>query len=522
MDTETFQDLLPEIISLDRSRTSHAFSKEESLWKFELFRMRKLVRRHLETLDSESERARSGRAEDGYRPPTRRHSQERAYNRQDVLSIAIFGAYGSGKSSLLQTFREEVQALWHKKKLSVYALPVVEPRHLAGDHFLYDFLATALETDEKERRKEYGEPGGHGDSDPDRILSPVAQVFQEMSDYLQVVDDPLTRSGDHDPIGVSLDRLERNTSGLRLREKMRTFIDVLANTLTGSGGNSVILLPIDDVDLSFKVLNTVLETYRLYLTHPRLIPVFTFTGRLAEELLTAHFRKELTIAQTPADHLREASTRLSVPENLAVQYLTKLFPVRNRIRLGPAPARVQAARFRSSEFPGDRGKEEKENRSVRASLQVASRLLFGCAEWPEVPSVRPPLRSSTLRRQFQILDALEESEASQYVTPQDETDDETARPRDRPPSPKTAWAVVFDRTVWAMLNVHRDTLKELHLNLEDLYSWSQGNLRHVVLEVILSQPLEDRRMMIKRWRYKTEDRRSQMLSLLAANAFRPG
>ncbi len=529
------EDFLPEIITLDRSRTAHAFSKEESLWKIELSRMFKLIRGHVETLASESERARLSRVEDSYRSPTYRHSGEHAYHRQNVLSVAIFGAYGSGKSSLLHTFREEVQSLRrNKNELNVYALPVIEPRRMTGDHFLYDFLATALETDEKERSKEYGETGGYGESDPDRILSPVAQVFQEMSDYLQVVDDPLlSRPQDYDPIGVSLDRLERNTSGLRLREKMETFIDELANSLAGPGGNSVILLPVDDADMSFDILSAVLDTYRHYLMHPRLIPIFTFTGRLAEELLTAHFKRDLMTENATDEHLLEASTQLSVHENLAVQYLAKLFPVRNRIRLGPAPARVQAARFQLSALSGENVQlaGEQKGRSVQALLQIASRLLFGCAEWPEVLSVRPPLRSSTLRRQLQILDALEASKVSQYVTPQDETDNEegrvrgddntAARPRERPPLPTTSWAVVFNRTVWAMLNVHRDTLKELHLNLEDLYSWSQGSLRHVVLEGILSLPLEERRMMIKRWRYKTEDRRSQMLSLLAANAFRP-
>ena len=429
MDSENSQDLLPEIINLDRSRRSHAFSKEESLWKPELGRMYKLIRSHLETLESDSERAQLGRVEDGYRPPTHRHPGEDAFSRQDVLSIAIFGAYGSGKSSLLQTFREDAQTLWRKKELSVYALPVVEPRQMTGDHFLYDFLATALETDEKERRKEYGERGGYGESDPDRILSPVAQVFQEMSDYLQVVDDPLSRSQDYDPIGHSLDRLERNTSGLRLREKMRIFIDELANSLTGSGGSSVILLPVDDTDLSFKILNSVLETYRLYLMHPRLIPVFTFTGRLAEELLTAHFKSELKSEKATDERLREASTGLTVHENLAIQHLAKLFPVRNRIRLGPAPARVQAARFRLSAGESAQLAGERKGRSVQALLQVASRLLFGCAEWPEVLSVRPPLRSSTLRRQLQILDALEASEVSQYVTPHDEPGYEEGRVR---------------------------------------------------------------------------------------------
>ncbi len=42
-----------------------------------------------------------------------------------------------------------------------------------------------------------------------------------------------------------------------------------------------------------------------------------------------------------------------------------------------------------------------------------------------------------------------------------------------------------------------------------------------MLDSILSLDLKKRRKLLTHWRYRTEDRRSQMLSLLAANVFRP-
>ncbi|MEM6797485.1 MAG: hypothetical protein AAF725_26185, partial [Acidobacteriota bacterium] len=83
------------------------------------------------------------------------------------------------------------------------------------------------------------------------------------------------------------------------------------------------------------------------------------------------------------------------------------------------------------------------------------------------------------------------------------------------------WATLYNRSTWALLNVHRDTLRELGLFLEDLYSWSPKELRSVVLESILAQDQETRRTVVDRWFNRTDYRRSQILSLLAANVFRP-
>ena len=41
---------------------------------------------------------------------------------------------------------------------------------------------------------------------------------------------------------------------------------------------------IDDVDMSLDNQIGILEAYRRYLRHPRLVPVFTFTSRVSEEL----------------------------------------------------------------------------------------------------------------------------------------------------------------------------------------------------------------------------------------------
>ena len=80
---------------------------------------------------------------------------------------------------------------------------------------------------------------------------------------------------------------------------------------------------------------------------------------------------------------------------------------------------------------------------------------------------------------------------------------------------------VFTSAAWSLLNVHRDVLRELDLHMEELSSWTPRGLRREILRIILAQPAPVRDLLIKRWRHRVEDRRGQILSLLAITVFRP-
>ncbi|UCH94494.1 MAG: hypothetical protein JSV88_30080, partial [Candidatus Aminicenantes bacterium] len=196
------------ILKMDRSRTSRAFEKEESLWKDEISRILKLIEKHSKTL--------------GKLPDSTEIGQ------MPLLSIGIFGSPGSGKSSLLRTLvsqyhyeGKESGSKDQQKNSDIYSLPVIKPNLVAkDDHFLYAFLAAALKVDRdinKEKTSDYqGSP----------ILSPLQQAFQEVSEYLQVINE-VEKTLENDPLGMSLERLERHESGLVLIERMKSFINKL-------------------------------------------------------------------------------------------------------------------------------------------------------------------------------------------------------------------------------------------------------------------------------------------------------
>lgn len=483
------------VLKLDLSRNERAFDEGESLWDMEIAKIERRLKNHVRALAVSKE------------------ENEEDIEKLPLLSIAVFGSPGSGKSSLLRTLA------WHIRKGKikslkgdVYSLPVIKPNLLVkGAHFLYTFLATALKAD-RDNHEEKGKL--RGDSP---ILSRLQQRFQEVSGYLQVINEDV-RPQENDPLGMSLELLERHESGLILIDKMRDFIDELANIFKGCDRSSVVLMPVDDADISQEVLVKVLDTCWWFLRHPRLVPVFTFTGRLAEELLRVEFDEKLTAdVQDTQERLRlkETSTFLSISENMAIQYLGRLFPVRNRIRLRPISARVLAAEYESA--------QNRKRQKVKSLLQTASRILFGHTRVPAAPSIKSPFSKVTLRRQIQIVDAMQAMgiqpmDIDELIEKMVETDKEK---ESLDTGNFMTWGQVFDMATWSLLNAHRDVLKEMRIDLDDLYSWTPMGLRQVVLDSILGLKQERRLKLIKHWRYRTEDRRSQIISLLAVNVFRP-
>lgn len=508
-----------QVINLDLSRNARPFRPGEDLWKNDRNRMLRLIRRHLNLVKDNGLRILKGPDGRGEGPGGLRRRRED----EPLLSIAIFGPSGSGKSSFLYTL---VDILNSENNFSsehdeygnmpgrIYSLPVINPKDFADDDdFLYAFLAAALEESEEQRENDDRE-------EQYAALSAVKHEFNEVSKYLHVLDRaPSTK--EYDPLGVSLERLERHTSGLRLKKKFRKLIETLARNLT-RGDDSVIILPVDDADLSVERLVPTLRSYRTYLLHSQLVPVFTFTDRMAEEVLRVQYQRNISadFKAFPENGTSGQIDRLDISRQMALQFLANCFPVRNRIRLGPAPALVQGSRYTVSRNSSD--SSESSTGSILCLITTASFLLYGHPDRDTSHNARSALRPSTLRRQLQVADAMIDAGVEGFIVKQfqdmagsDSKDVSTGLSQDKD------WVVYFSSAAWSLFNVHRDVLREFDLDLEDLYSWTRLQLRRVVLDTILAQNRAKRQALLQRWRSRSDERRSQVISLLAAEAFRP-
>ena len=496
--------LLP-LVDISRSRRSRVFPPSEQLWRPDLERLKGMIEYHTRHLmESANQDAQGpGNLGGGMQPHGAKDSDPRP-----TLSLAVFGPAGSGKSSFLKTLAEDL----NHSDIGAKALDVLQPaRFLEGDHFLYSFLAAALEAHRQNRERL------QASFDEADLLTPVQKAFQDLSEDLRVVDKPL-QDREEDPLGVTIEKLQRHASGLRLKRKMSVFIERLADDLAGTQ-HSVVILPVDDLDMAPDHLLAALRSLQAYLTHPRLVPTFTFTDRMAEEILRHKFHESIGEVD------QATSRRLDISEQLAVQYLAKCFPIRSRLRLGPAPAALQRADYlrtsRSKGVPTGKGRAGRE--PVLCLLTTASYLLFGHPDRSARHRARAALHPSTLRRQFHVIDSMQQSEIEDLIDTYFmqlagiSKSDSSEKKR----APQKYWINYFNRATWSLLNVHRDVLREYDLWVEDLYSWTPRALRRVLLEALFTQDRQAQLGLFQRWRSLTDSRRSQVISLLAVNAFRP-
>lgn len=120
-----------------------------------------------------------------------------------------------------------------------------------------------------------------------------------------------------------LDRLLSYQGGLEIATHAHAYFrEVLRLT-----GKSLIVLPIDDVDMSLTHGFKVLEVVRKYLCSPHFLPIVSGDLTLYRELVVNHFSDELvkqSREETAKKKLREQAA------DLANEYLRKVFPIHNR------------------------------------------------------------------------------------------------------------------------------------------------------------------------------------------------
>ncbi|MGZ8172434.1 MULTISPECIES: hypothetical protein [Methylobacter] len=123
---------------------------------------------------------------------------------------------------------------------------------------------------------------------------------------------------------VGLDRLLSYQGSLDIAQNAHEYFrEVLEFT-----GNRLIVLPIDDVDMSLCHGFNVLEVVRKYLCSPHVLPIVSGDLRLYQELVNNQFHSQLVHRKRNEP---DKETQRKKAQELTNEYLRKVFPVQQRI-----------------------------------------------------------------------------------------------------------------------------------------------------------------------------------------------
>ncbi|MCS3704441.1 hypothetical protein [Salinibacter ruber] len=310
-------------------------------------------------------------------------------------TIGIFGPRGVGKTSFLLTLKKTFDGesgdglfsdfdldLTEKITKEVKTLDTIDPSRIENeDKLLVTITSTVLDLVRR---------NNDGDLQNNRAIQ---DALEDLSRRFRILFPDATENvleeTASDPLRFAGEVLFDANSGPKLAKAFHRFLALAAEDL----GVKCFLLPIDDVDTSFDKGWPLLETLRKYLSTDRLITVVSGDLEFFDLIVQqkAHERTE-TYREAEAEYsdteYSENDKRVSSGEDLRRkyesirrfpgQYLQKIFPVNNRLRLPDIHSVVL-------DSDTDLDVEAKQGRYVPlgSSVLLMSRLLFGT---PYVPA----------------------------------------------------------------------------------------------------------------------------------------
>jgi hypothetical protein len=224
-------------------------------------------------------------------------------------AILLDGERGSGKTSILINFPNYIASAPSHAQLSnkVLFLEPVDPTLLNDNE---DFLNIVVGQINRNSKVTNALENGRADRSD--------SYYKTLEDLANALESEQTV---HNRVG--LDRLLSYQGSLEITKLTHAYFrEVLELT-----GTRLILLPIDDVDMSLCHGHKVLEVVRKYLCSPYVMPLVSGNLDLYNELIVNHFISQLVVTK------REDSDRIAQDKKckiLANEYLRKVFPVHNR------------------------------------------------------------------------------------------------------------------------------------------------------------------------------------------------
>lgn len=245
------------IIDLKESLNPETFNKASNILQKDAFsRLTEIVEEHKKQLPQSDE---SGK---------KSFRSLRSHN-----SVFIFGARGSGKTTFLLNIKT---AICDESTGRPYILDIIDPTLIHdNDNFLSIVLGRIADTVKK--RSSYGSNDGNGNSAKEFFnkLSEVAELSEAISNSQQ---------------STGLDNILDEQNALNLEIEIHNLMEIAVKVLNCP----FLILPIDDIDMSFVHGFEVLEKIRKYLATPYIMPVISGDIEMYHQIFTVEFFRQMT------------------------------------------------------------------------------------------------------------------------------------------------------------------------------------------------------------------------------------
>lgn len=188
-------------------------------------------------------------------------------------SVFISGARGSGKTTFLLNIKT---AICDELTGRPYILDIIDPTLIHdNDNFLSIVLGRIADTVKK--RSSYGSNDGNGNSAKEFFnkLSEVAELSEAISNSQQ---------------STGLDNILDEQNALNLEIEIHNLMGIAVKVLN----HPFLILPIDDIDMSFVHGFEVLEKIRKYLATPYIMPVISGDIEMYHQIFTVEFFRQMT------------------------------------------------------------------------------------------------------------------------------------------------------------------------------------------------------------------------------------
>ena len=237
--------------------------------------------------------------------------------------IAFIGERGSGKTSCMLSVTEMLQNKKDSCAFQCYevlnatkfvSVNVIEPSFINDKANVLELVVATLFRNFKEKVEKNAE---HIDVKKKHTL---LEAFQKVQENMKCLKNGTTELD-------TIDSLLQLSSGVDLKENMRTLVNAYLEFMNGSQ-QSILLFPIDDIDLNTKYAYDMVEQIRKYLILPNVLILVSLKLDQLEQVLRNDFTKQF---ESSLKNKQNEIPLFADIQQMAERYVQKLIPLGHRI-----------------------------------------------------------------------------------------------------------------------------------------------------------------------------------------------